>query len=112
DVFRATVEVTKAENRVAAEDRTLALVQKELALLTGRAPDQPLRAVSSSLVVAGPGMDEQAARTVALDARPDLKAAMAAVEAAQAEVDLVRAERFLPEMKVGVKYEEANDFDS
>src|SRR5206468_4542445 len=38
--------------------------------------------------------------------------ALAAVQAGRAEVDLVRAERFLPELKVGLKYEEAREFDS
>jgi cobalt-zinc-cadmium efflux system outer membrane protein len=34
------------------------------------------------------------------------------VQAGRAELDLVRAERFFPELKVGLKYEESREFDS
>lgn len=112
DVLRSNVEVIVAENRVVAEERTRAVAQRELALLIGRPPGQPLRAVMPSPVLPGPVMDEEAAQRSAQEARPDLKAARAGVEAARAEVDLVRAESFLPELKVGLKYETANDFDA
>ncbi len=112
DVLRANVEVTKAENRVVAEERTVALAQRELALLLGRPARQPLRAALPSIALPSRVMDEEAARSAALESRPDLKAATAAVEAARAEIALIRAERFLPEIKVGLKYESGNDFDS
>jgi len=111
DVFRADVEVRKAENRVVSEERGLATARRELALLIGRAVADPLRAVASSPVLP-PSGNLEALRSQALGARPDLTAALAAVDAARAEVDLVRAERFLPEIKVGVKYESAREFDS
>jgi cobalt-zinc-cadmium efflux system outer membrane protein len=112
DVFRADVEVRKAENRVVTEERAVATARRELALLIGRDPAEPLRAVAPSLALPAPAADPEAIRTQARAARPDLQAALAAVQAARAEVDLVRAERFLPELKVGVKYEEARDFDA
>ena len=112
DVFRAKVEVTKAENRVVAEERTLAVVQRELALLLGRPAGQPVRAAMPAIALPSRVVDEEAARSVALESRPDLKAALAGVEAAQAEIALIRAERFLPEVKVGLRYEAGNDFDA
>jgi outer membrane protein, heavy metal efflux system len=112
DVFRAEVEVRKAENRLAVEERTVAVAQRELALLIGRAVEQPLRAVAPNPVLAQPQGDIDALRTEAFARRPDLNAALAAVKAGRAEVDLVKAERFLPELKVGLKYEAARDFDA
>ena len=112
DVFRADVEVLNAQNRVVAEERGLGTARRELALLVGRPVPEPLRAVAPSLALPPPARDLETLRGQALAGRPDLNAALAAVEAAKAEVDLVTAERFLPEIKVGVKYEEALDFDS
>ena len=112
DVFRADVEIRKAENRVATEERALATARRELALLIGRSVAEPLRAVAASPALPRLAGDLETLRSQALVGRPDLSAALAGVEAAKAEVDLVRAERFLPEIKVGVKYEEALEFDS
>lgn len=112
DVFRSEVEVRKAENRLVNEERTLAVAQRELALLIGRTVEQPLRAVAPSPVLAQPQGDVDALRNEAFARRPDLNAALAAVQAGQAEVDLVKAERFFPELKVGLKYEAARDFDA
>lgn len=112
DVLRAEVEVRKAENRVVTEERALATARRELALLIGRPVTEPLRALAPTPTLPGPAGDVDTLRRRALAERPDLSAALAAVEAAQAEVDLVRAERFLPEVRVGVKYEEAREFDS
>ena len=112
DVFRAEVEVRKAENRLVVEERTVAVAQRELALLIGRAVEQPLRAVAPNPVLAQPQGDIDALRNEAFARRPDLNAALAAVKAGRAEVDLVKAERFLPELKVGLKYEAARDFDA
>lgn len=112
DVFRSEVEVRKAENRLVVEERTLAVAQRELALLIGRAVEQPLRAVAPTPVLAQPPGDPDALRNEAFARRPDLNAALAAVRAGQAEVDLVKAERFFPELKVGLRYEEDRDFDS
>jgi len=112
DVFRAEVEVRKAENRLVVEERTVAVAQRELALLIGRAVEQPLRAVAPNPVLAQPQGDIDALRNEAFARRPDLNAALAAVQAGRAEVDLVKAERFLPELKVGLKYEAARDFDA
>jgi len=112
DVFRAEVEVRKAENRLVVEERTVAVAQRELALLIGRAVEQPLRAVAPNPVLPHPQGDIDALRNEAFARRPDLNAALAAVKAGRAEVDLVKAERFLPEIKVGLKYEAARDFDA
>jgi len=94
------------------EERALAVAQRELALLIGRPARQPLRAAMPSIALPSRVVDEEAARSVALESRPDLKAVTAGVEAARAEIALIRAERFLPEVKVGLKYESGNDFDS
>lgn len=112
DVFRADVEVRNAENRVVAEERAVATAQRELALLIGRPVEQPLRAVAPTPALPGPRDDLDALRSQAFARRPDLNAALAAVQAARAEVDLVRAERFFPEVKVGLKYEQNHEFDS
>ncbi len=112
DVLRAEVEVRNAENRLAAAERTLATAQHELAFLIGRPPGEPLRAVAPALLLPAPGVEPDEGRRQALDRRPDLKAAGAAVEAAKAEVDLVRAERLLPELRLGARYEEAHEFDA
>src|SRR5262249_59324688 len=81
-------------------------------LLIGSDVSEPLRAVAPSPALPRPSGDLTSLRDQVLVSRPDLTAAIAAVEAARAEVDLVRAERFLPEIKVGVKYEQALDFDA
>jgi cobalt-zinc-cadmium efflux system outer membrane protein len=112
DVFRADVEILKAENRAVTEERALATAGRELALLIGRVVAEPLRAVAPSPALPPPAGDLETLRAQALAGRPDVGAALAAVEGAKAEVDLVRAERFLPEVKIGVKYEEALEFDS
>jgi cobalt-zinc-cadmium efflux system outer membrane protein len=112
DVFRADVEVLRAENRVAAEERTVAAAQRELALLVGRLPDQALRAVAPSPALPAPRGDIAALSREAFARRADLSAAVAAVQGARAELDLIRAERFFPELRVGLKYEEAREFDS
>jgi len=112
DVFRADVEVRNAGNQVVAEERAVATARRELALLIGRPVEQPLRAVAPTPVLPSPRDDLEALRSRALARRPDLNAARAAVEAAKADVDLVRAERFFPEIKVGLKYEQAREFDA
>jgi len=112
DVLRADVEIRKAENRAVIEERGLATARRELALLIGRPVVEPLRAVAPSPALPRPPGDLETLRDQALLARPDLRAALAGVDAARAEVDLVRAERFLPELKVGVKYETGREFDS
>lgn len=112
DVFRADVEVSNAENSVVAEGRSVATAQRELALLIGRPADQALRAVAPTPALPGPRDDLDSLRNQAFARRPDLNAAFAAVQTGRAEVDLVKAERFFPELKVGLKYEQAREFDS
>jgi cobalt-zinc-cadmium efflux system outer membrane protein len=112
DAFRADVEVRNAENRVVAEERAVATAQRELALLIGRPVEQALRAVTTTPVLPSPRDDLEALRSQAVARRPDLNATLAAVQAGRAELDLVRAERFFPELKVGLKYEESREFDS
>jgi cobalt-zinc-cadmium efflux system outer membrane protein len=112
DILRAEVEIGKAENRLLIQERAVASAQRELALLVGRPATQPLRAAAPALALPAPGGDLEELERQALARRPDLSAGAAAVDAARAEVDLVRAERFLPEVKIGVKYEEAKEFDA
>lgn len=63
-------------------------------------------------VLPSPRGDIASLRSQAFAHRPDLNAALAAVQVGRAEVDLVKAERFLPELKVGIKYEEVREFDA
>jgi cobalt-zinc-cadmium efflux system outer membrane protein len=111
DVFRAAVELDKATNRLLTEERNLATAQRELALLLGRDAAQAIRA-EGPVTFATPAGDLGALQQQALERRSDLSLARAAVRAAEAEIELVRAERFFPEMKVGLKYDEARDFDA
>jgi cobalt-zinc-cadmium efflux system outer membrane protein len=112
DVLRAEVEVRNAENRLVEEERTVATAQRELALLIGRPVEQPLRAVAPAPVLPSPKGDISALRNEVFDRRPDLNAALSAVDVRKAEVDLVNAERFFPELKVGLKYEQSRELDS
>lgn len=112
DAFRADVEVQNAENRVVSEERAIATAQRELALLLGRPVEQPLRAVAATPVLPPPRGDLDTLRSQAVARRPDLTAVLAAVRGAGTELDLVKAERFFPELKVGLKYEESREFDS
>lgn len=111
DVFRVNVELEKAKNRLVTEERNLKTAQRELALLLGRDAGQSIRA-ETPLTFPLPEGDLAALQQSALERRPDLAVARAAVRAADAELGLVRAERFFPEMKVGLKYDEARDFDT
>jgi outer membrane protein, heavy metal efflux system len=111
DVFRAEVERNKAQNRVVAEERALATAQRALALLLERPTDQAIRA-EAPLILPLPTGELAALRQTALERRPDLVGALAAVRAAEAELTLVRAERFFPEIRVGLKYDQAQEFDS
>jgi len=111
DVFRAEVELNKARNRLVTEQRNLRTVQQELALLLGRPADQTIRS-EGQLILPMPTLDSTGLRQMALERRPDLAAARAALRAAQAKLALVRAEQFFPEVKIGIKYEEARDFDA
>ena len=111
DVFRAEVERNKAQNRLVAEERNLATAQRALALLRGRPATQAIRA-EAPLLLPLPTGEPAALQHMALEGRPDLVAARAAVRAAEAELALVRAERFFPEVRVGVRYDQAQEFDS
>ncbi len=111
DVFRANVELEKGKNRLVTEERNLRTAQRELALLVGRDAEQSIRAEGPLTFAAPPG-ELPALQHVALERRPDLTAARAAVRAADAELALVRAEQYFPEVKVGLKYDEARDVDT
>jgi len=111
DVFRAEVELNKASNRLVTEQRNLRTVQQEMALLLGRPADQTFRG-EGPLTLPLPTPDLTGLHQMALERRPDLAAARAALRAAEAELARVRAERFFPEVKIGAKYEEARDFDA
>ncbi len=111
DVFRADVELNKARNRLLTEERNLRTAQRELALVLGRPADQAIRA-EAAVALPAPSGDMAALQKIAVERRPDLIAARAAARAAEAELALVRAEQVLPEMKIGLKYDEARDFDT
>ncbi len=111
DVFRAEVELSKVRNRLVAEERNLGTAWGELALLLGRPADQLIRA-EAALSLPQPTGDLTSLQQTALEGRPDLMAAREAVRTAEAELALVKAERFFPELKVGFKYDEAREFDA
>jgi cobalt-zinc-cadmium efflux system outer membrane protein len=111
DVFRADVELARVENRLVAAEQTLTTSQRELALLLGRPPVPSIRA-EAPLTLPLPTGDIAVLQQRALAQRPDLIMARAALRAAEAELALVRREQFFPEMKVGLRYEEAREFDS
>jgi cobalt-zinc-cadmium efflux system outer membrane protein len=111
DVFRTDVELARVENRLVAAEQTLATAQRELALLLGR-PPAPLIRAEAPLTLPLPSGDITLLQQRALVQRPDLIMARAALRAADAELALVRREQFLPEVKVGLRYEEAREFDS
>jgi outer membrane protein, heavy metal efflux system len=111
DVFRADVELSRAQNRLVAAEQTLATAQRELALLLGR-PPMPLVRAEGPLTLPLPVGEITVLQQRALAQRPDLIMAQAALRAAEAELALVRREQFFPEVKVGLRYEEAREFDS
>lgn len=111
DVFRAEVELSKAQNRLVAEARNLATAQRALTLLLERPTDQALRA-EAPLLLPLPSGDLPSLQHTARERRPDLVAARAAVQAAAAEFALVRAEGLFPEVRVGVRYDQGQEFDS
>lgn len=111
DVFRADVELNKARNRLLTEERNLRTAQRELALVLGRPADEAIHAHGAIILPSPPG-EVAGFQQTAVERRPDLVAARAAARAAQAELELVRAEQVLPEMKIGLKYDEAREFDS
>jgi outer membrane protein, heavy metal efflux system len=111
DVFRADVELARVENRLVAAEQTLTTAQREFALLLGRPPVPSIRA-EGPLTLPLPAGDIAVLQQRALAQRPDLNMARAALRAAEAELALVRREQFFPEVKVGLRYEEAREFDS
>jgi cobalt-zinc-cadmium efflux system outer membrane protein len=111
DTFRADVELEKSRNRQVTEERNLTTAQRELALVLGRAADEAIRAEGPLIFPVPPG-DLAALQRAAWERRPDLAVARAAVRVADAELRLVDAERLFPEVKVGLKYDEARDFDT
>jgi cobalt-zinc-cadmium efflux system outer membrane protein len=111
DVLRANVELERARNRLVTEERNLATAQRELALLLGRDAAQPIRG-EGALTFPVPSGELAALQKDALEHRPDLSAARAAVRAAAAELGIVQAERVFPEVRVGVRYDEAREFET
>jgi cobalt-zinc-cadmium efflux system outer membrane protein len=111
DVFRADVELARVENRLVVAEQTLRTAQRELALLLGR-PPTPLVRAEGPLTLPLPAGEITVLQQRALAQRPDLIMARAALRAAEAELALVRREQFFPEVKVGLRYEEAREFDS
>jgi outer membrane protein, heavy metal efflux system len=111
DVFRAEVELNKAQNRVVAEERARATAQRALALLLGRPATQAIRA-EAPLILPLPTGELAALQQTALERRPDFMGAQATVRAAEADLALVRAERLFPEVRVGMRNDEAQEFDN
>jgi cobalt-zinc-cadmium efflux system outer membrane protein len=111
DVLRAEVEVRRATNRVTLAEAAVSRASRALALLIGAPLEDALLASGPLLLEPVPGGLE-ALRRAARENRPDVKAAEAAIKSAQAALDLVRAERFVPTVTLSAGYGEALDFDS
>ncbi len=111
DVLRADVEVRRATNRVTLAEASVSRASRALALLIGAPPEDALYASGPLLLEPLPG-ELEALRRAARENRPDVKAAEAAIKSAQAVLELVRAERFVPSLTLSAGYAEALDFDS
>ncbi len=111
DMLRASVELERAKNRRVSEERNLGTAQRDLALLLGRDPSAPVRA-EGLLTFPVPAGDLAALQREALANRPDRVAAQAAARVAAAELEVVKAERLFPEVRVGLRYDESRDFEA
>ena len=111
DMLRASVELERAKNRRVSEERNLGTAQRDLALLLGRDPSAPVRA-EGPLTFPVPAGDLAALQREARANRPDRVAAQAAARVAAAELEVVKAERLFPEVRVGLRYDESRDFEA
>jgi len=111
DMLRASVELERAKNRRVSEERNLGTAQRDLALLLGRDPSAPVRA-EGPLTFPVPAGDLAALQREALTNRPDRVAAQAAARVAAAELEVVKAERLFPEVRLGLRYDESRDFEA
>ncbi len=111
DVLRAEVELRRAENELLAAERELAGAKRELALLMGQPPDVDYQAVGP-LVFSFVVPDFSRGKALALERRPDLKAAMASLQVAAGEVALVQAEQTFPLVNLVARYEEGRELDT
>lgn len=111
DMLRAGVELERAKNRLVSEERNLGTAQRDLALLLGRDPSAPVRA-EGPLTFPVPAGDLAALQREARANRPDRVAARAAARVAAAELEVVKAERLFPEVRVGLRYDESRDFEA
>lgn len=110
DLLRAEVELRRAEIRQVAEGRQAAATRKDLNLHLGRATEAPLHAAGALLLPDPPGKPGAFFQR-ALELRPDLGAAETALQALRHGVSLIRAERYLPEMEVTLRYEKDHGFE-
>ena len=111
DMLRASVELERAKNRRVSEERNLGTAQRDLALLLGRDQSAPVRA-EGPLTFPVPAGDLAALQREALTNRPDRVAAQAAARVAAAELEVVKAERLFPEVRLGLRYDESRDFEA
>jgi len=111
DLLRADVELQRAGNARTAEERRLATVRRELNLLLGQPAESPIEAQGLLLLKPPPG-ELPALLAQAGVQRPDLNAIQSGLRAAEAAIDLVQAEAFLPAVKLAAGYEEGLDFDN
>lgn len=112
DVLRAEVELRRAVNEQTAESRRLNTVKKELNLLIGQPPDYAFRATGPLLYNPLPETDTGRLTALAVENRPDLKAAELGVNVADADLALARADSVFPEINVQAGYVQDRDFDS
>ena len=102
DALRAEVEHDKLELRAIVLERKRREAQSAINALLNRAPDRPVPPPAS---LASPDdlPDAEQLRATALDARPQLRALAARIQAAQSRVDLARR-NFYPDFKATVGY--------
>jgi cobalt-zinc-cadmium efflux system outer membrane protein len=111
DLLCADFELRRATNRLTLAEASAGTAARSLALLIGAAPSATLNATDSLLLdFVTKTLDElvPAARAN----RPDVKTAEGAVEAANASLRLVEAERFVPSLTFSASYGEAAEFDA
>lgn len=111
DAVRANVELRRALNRLTLDEAAANSAARSLALLIGAPANAAVRAAGPLLIEPVPQTLDDLLRFARAN-RPDLRAALAAVENAQASLRLIQAERFLPSLTLSASYGEALDFDS
>lgn len=104
DALRAEVEERLAGNELVAANRALKARKRELTLLMGQPPDLSFKA-DGPLPYSAAAIVERVLTGNALSGRPDVRAALAGLQASEAETALVQAEQAFPSLDLSARYE-------